>query len=72
MLKDFILTVALICPQENSVQVTEVLDTKPMSFMECDKRMLDKEMKQKFEMEKDGCLQDLLCIRVYWKDAKED
>lgn len=72
MLKDFILTIALLCPNENSVQVVEVLDVHPMSFEECNAKMEDDKFRKQYQKEKGDCELDLLCIRTYWKDCPDD
>lgn len=73
MLADFVLAVALICAEENTTAVQEILTTKPISFKECDKRTLDPELRKKYWKEevRNGCDQDLICVRVYWKGAAE-
>ena len=74
MLTDFILAVALICPDANVVHVQEVLTPKPITYKECNKRTEDPELRKKFRREtldSNGCEQDLICVRVLWGDAQD-
>lgn len=69
MLADFILAVALICPDANTCHVQEVLTPKPITFKECNKKVEDAEFRKRYRSEKpdaDGCELDLICVRVFW------
>lgn len=66
-MKTFLLAVALICPKDDIVAVTEMLMTKPVAFAECD-RLADIRRPQfrRKELDKNGCEQDLICVQLYW------
>lgn len=72
MLENFLLAVALVCPNLNTVAVTEVLHTKTVTFEECQKMLDENHAKyRRKDLDSNGCEQDLLCIYVYWEGTPE-
>lgn len=70
---DFILAVALVCPDRDLVAVTHVLDPVPMSFAECRKRSESPELVEQYRKAdiRRGCDQDLICVKVRWHGGEE-
>lgn len=70
---DFILAVALVCPDKDLVAVTRVLDPVPMEFIECRKLSEDSRLVEQYRKAnvKRGCDQDLICVKVRWQGGEE-
>ncbi len=70
MFKEFVLAVALFCPNEHETITTEIITTKPITWPQCELALEDKEKRKRIPKDKtkQGCEYDLLCIRVVWTE----